>query len=671
MSDEDLAVFQSVSFLQRCSALRDRLMQIRGFPHYFSLANPDHSQSIDPIIQLWDLFSLGIPLCYIFDLLPEEDGFPKINYSEFNPDTNPNRVKTRAIVLFAMQLRTDNFRQKIPDSEPFTVTDLWDRNSTGGFLKVVDTVTAIINYLPSDAFEGSVPPLPMSRRLLALRANPTNNPKPATHPTKTQENIIRELVETERKYGKDIELMHKYATVLSQSNWIDDDTRLALFPNINELFNFQRKFLIRIGGTAELAWQDQNWGQHFLEAEKEFSEVYAPYCANYVNSSEFVVTDEVQQKLAPLNHLINVKSELPAFIKKPGGRVNKYPLLLDSLLRASSAANYQHYDALTKGLEASKRVTDSTNEAQRRADIEQTVKSLQTRVADWKGHNINDFGELFLYDHFVVNKSAVDREYDVFLFEKMLLLCKKVSKDPPNHWSFFSVARNTPLVLKGRIFVSNVTQAVPSSEKDSDASTPYERRYPLTVWWKGEDLERDSFILRCRQEGQLKMWESKINGLIRSSGQGSQPNDGSGGFDVNEQPQTLAATLSRGGGPPPEIRDLDAGSPTPAGDNLPSDCQPGLQTEPNDTNPALTVVKVKVHVNEDMFVLRVPWTIDYDGLVEKITHKLRLLGPLPEEPVRLKYRDQEGDMVAVNSSEDVQMALEECQPGGRLTVYVR
>ncbi|KAJ7343054.1 Dbl homology domain-containing protein, partial [Mycena albidolilacea] len=505
---------RSVSFLQRCSALRDRLIQIRGFPHYFSLANPDHGQSIDPIIQLWDLFSLGIPLCYIFDLLPEEDGFPKINYSEFNQDANPNRAKTHAIALFAIQLRTDHFKQKIPDSEPFTVIDLWDRNSTGGFLKVVNTVTAIINYLPPDAFEGSSPPSPMSRRSLALRDNPTNNSKPATHPTKTQENIIRELVETERKYGKDIELMHKYATVLSQSNWIDDNIRLALFPNINELFSFQRKFLIRIDGTAELAWQDQNWGQHFLEAEKEFSECYAPYCANYVNSSQFVVTDEVQQKLAPLNHLINVKSELPAFIKKPVGRVCKYPLLLDSLLKASSASNYQHYDTLKKGSEASKRVTDSINEAQRRADIGQIVKSLQTRVADWKGHHIDDFGELLLYDHFVVNKSAVDREYDVFLFEKMLLFCKEVLKDPSNHRSFLSVARNTPLVLKGRIFVSNVTQAVPSSEKDWDASTPYGRRYPLTVWWKGEDPERDSFILHCRQEYQLKEWESKINGLI-------------------------------------------------------------------------------------------------------------------------------------------------------------
>ncbi|KAJ7323957.1 hypothetical protein DFH08DRAFT_1028908 [Mycena albidolilacea] len=162
---------------------------------------------------------------------------------------------------------------------------------------------------------------------------------------------------------------------------------------------------------------------------------------------------------------------------------------------------------------------------------------------------------------------------------------------------------------------------VPSSEKDSDASTPYERKYPLTVLWKGEDPEHDSFILHCRQEYQLKVWESEINGLIGPSGQGFQLNDGSG------------ATSSSGSGPPPEIRDLNVGSPTPAGNTLPSDCQPRVWTEPNDASPTSTVVKVKVHFNGAMFVLQVLQTIDYDGLGEKIMCKLRLLGPLLEEPV--------------------------------------
>jgi cell division control protein 24 len=89
------------------------------------------------------------------------------------------------------------------------------------------------------------------------------------------------MVETERKYVQDLEVMQvrthifvslfftdlsqKYATALSQSNTIDQDTIHLLFPGLNKLLNFQRKFLIRLESTAELPWKDQRWGLHFLE----------------------------------------------------------------------------------------------------------------------------------------------------------------------------------------------------------------------------------------------------------------------------------------------------------------------------------------------------------------------------------------------------------------------
>jgi cell division control protein 24 len=116
-------------------------MRIRGFSPYFSLSSssPDARRSTDPVTQLWDLFSTGTPLCYIFDQLPDDAGFNKINNSSFDPeqyDANSDRVKKRAIALFAMQIREDRVATAIPGCEPFTVTDLWDRNSTDGLVKV-------------------------------------------------------------------------------------------------------------------------------------------------------------------------------------------------------------------------------------------------------------------------------------------------------------------------------------------------------------------------------------------------------------------------------------------------------------------------------------------------------------------------------------------------------
>jgi cell division control protein 24 len=136
------AASQSTSLYQQCSQLRTRLLRIRGFDYYFSLASSttDSRQSTDPVTHIWDLFSFGVSLCYLVDLLSEDQGFSKINQSTFDPEkynANPDRAKKRAIALFAMQI-TDKISGAIPGCELFTVTDLWDRNSTDGLVKVRD-----------------------------------------------------------------------------------------------------------------------------------------------------------------------------------------------------------------------------------------------------------------------------------------------------------------------------------------------------------------------------------------------------------------------------------------------------------------------------------------------------------------------------------------------------
>lgn len=203
--------------------------------------------------------------------------------------------------------------------------------------------------------------------------------------------------------------------------------------------------------------------------------------------------------------MINAKSELPAFLIKPVQRICKYPLLLDvcdlyfglvassdlllqSLVKASTVVDYPHYEELQAGSAAAKRITDKINEAQRRAENNQTVRNLEGRVKDWKGHHLSNFGNLLLDDIFTVTKSEVDREYHVFLFEKIILCCKEALQPPPSgkrggknnsilkkqaNPSVASVPgapnkkKDTPLLLKGRIFLNNVTQAIPSSPRNS------------------------------------------------------------------------------------------------------------------------------------------------------------------------------------------------------------
>jgi cell division control protein 24 len=82
-------------------------------------------------------------------------------------------------------------------------------------------------------------------------------------------------------------------------------------------------------------------------------------------------------------------------------------------------------------------------------------------------------------------------------------------------------------------------------------------------------------------------------------------------------------------------------------------------------------VKVKVHFHDDIFVIQVPRATEYTELVEKVGRKIRLCGPRRDDgPLRVKYRDEDGDMVSLGSTEDVQMAFEAYRPGGQVTLHV-
>ena len=69
-------------------------------------------------------------------------------------------------------------------------------------------------------------------------------------------------------------------------------------------------------------------------------------------------------------------------------------------------------------------------------------------------------------------------------------------------------------------------------------------------------------------------------------------------------------------------------------------------------------VKVKVHFGSDIFVIQVSRTTEYGELVERVGKKIRLCGPRRDDgPLRVKYEDEEGDLVSMRSTEDVDMAF--------------
>lgn len=130
----------------------------------------------------------------------------------------------------------------------------------------------------------------------------------------------------------------------------------------------------------------------------------------------------------------------------------------------------------------------------------EALLDLCGRVDDWKNHRVDHFGDLILHGHFpvVTGKSDVQKEvhfplsprqnsaktyepeqYTIYLFERILLCCKEVNpnkskdklmgnqkdkKDRKDKNKIKEKDKNAKLQLKGRIFMTNVTDVVSSAK---------------------------------------------------------------------------------------------------------------------------------------------------------------------------------------------------------------
>jgi len=72
-----------------------------------------------------------------------------------------------------------------------------------------------------------------------------------------------------------------------------------------------------------------------------------------------------------------------------------------------------------------------------------------------------------------------------------------------------------------------------------------------------------------------------------------------------------------------------------------------------------SALKVKITFNNDIFVIVVPTDVNYATLVQKVRHKLLRCSNVPKDgPLRMKYQDEDGDLVTISSDEDVALAVE-------------
>jgi cell division control protein 24 len=138
--------------------------------------------------------------------------------------------------------------------------------------------------------------------------------------------IIRELVDTERKYVQDLENLHDLKKALLDKAIIPGDVAYKIFLNLHNILDFQRRFLIRVETTNSMPQSTQQWGAPFVINEEEF-DIYTPFIANQRKAAQ--TANQVFDKILAAEHPVACDfNTLDGFLLKPMQRLVKYPLLL-------------------------------------------------------------------------------------------------------------------------------------------------------------------------------------------------------------------------------------------------------------------------------------------------------------------------------------------------------
>lgn len=211
-------------------------------------------------------------------------------------------------------------------------------------------------------------------------------------------------------------------------------------------------------------------------------------------------------------------------------------------------SSHPHYVELEQGLDAIKRVTDRINEAKRKRENNLAVRELKDRVEDWKDHQLDNFGDLLLEDNFYVLKGDTEREYHVYLFERIILCCKEVNTNGKKGGKSNSIlsgrsGRNSSvkgkkpqLQLKGRIYVNNVIDVKQNPRgreysqiihlgtlSDRSLALAAPSAHLLQVSWKGDEKE-EHFSIKCRTADTYQLWHKSIMKAIEDRKRNSKAN---------------------------------------------------------------------------------------------------------------------------------------------------
>lgn len=309
--------------------------------------------------------------------------------------------------------------------------------------------------------------------------------------------IMTELIETERLYVEELQsIMEGYFSELDNSELSHlippclENKRDVLFGNLPEIYEFHNKTFLR--ELVNCAEKPELVGTCFLKRKEEL-QVYEKYCQNKPRSEvlwrqcgDSLFFQECQKKL---DH----KLSLDAYLLKPVQRITKYQLMLKEMLKCNKGeGTVELEEALATVLDIIKSVNDSMH---------------QIAITGFEG-NLSELGKLLMQGSFNVwtdHKKGHSKVKDLarfkpmqrhlFLYDKMLLFCKKREETTDGHEKTPSYSFKHSLKMSSVGITENVKGDCKKFE----------------VWYNGRE---EVYIIQASSMDVKNLWVSEIRKVL-------------------------------------------------------------------------------------------------------------------------------------------------------------
>lgn len=161
--------------------------------------------------------------------------------------------------------------------------------------------------------------------------------------------IITEIVETEQKYGRDLQIiLEEFHRPMLRAGLLTSEQLSAIFLNVEELLEHNVVLAEKLKDSVELAQVSGDedlltvdLGKIFLESERMLH-AFESYCTRQGSASLLLQNLEKEKELlriflrvSQMENTVLRRMNLNSFLMVPVQRVTKYPLLLARLLKAT------------------------------------------------------------------------------------------------------------------------------------------------------------------------------------------------------------------------------------------------------------------------------------------------------------------------------------------------